>query len=69
MDWDQILERLSITGITLLVLGIWISMQASTVCRLVLKEHSERFITPMKMAGLALAILGAIILLDFIPGL
>ncbi len=69
MNWERVLARLSVPGLTLLVLGVLTCAQSAKLCRLVLKEKGERAILPVKVAGLAMAILGAVILLDLIPGL
>lgn len=69
MNWERVLARLSVPGLTLLVLGVLTCAQSAKLCRLALKEKGERAILPVKVAGLAMAILGAAILLDLIPGL
>ena len=69
MNWEKVLSRLSVPGLTLLVLGVLTSAQAAKLCRLVFKERGERAILPVRITGLVLALLGAAILLDLIPGL
>ncbi|MDD3336645.1 MAG: hypothetical protein PHI98_14225 [Eubacteriales bacterium] len=69
MDWNKLFSRLSVPGLTLLVVGMIGCFQATKLCRLVFRERGERWIMPMKLVGLALAVLGALILLDVIPGL
>lgn len=69
MNWELIWSRLSVPGITLLVLGSMMCVQAVKLCRLVFKEKGERAIMPMRVIGLIIALIGAAILLDFIPGL
>ena len=63
MNWQKVLSRLSIPGILLLVLGAVACTQAAKVCK------SERLTLCVRIAGLALALAGALILLDLIPGL
>lgn len=43
--------------------------QATRLCRFVLRDRGERAVLPVRIAGLALALLGALILLDVFPGL
>ncbi len=69
MNWDAIFSRLSVTGVTLLLCGALISLYATKLARFVFREKGERLILPLRLAGLALAVFGALILLDFIPGL
>ena len=69
VDWNKVLSRLSVPGLTLLLVGGLLCMQATKLCRLVLKEKGERAILPLRILGLLIALLGAAILLDFIPGL
>ncbi|MEG2355548.1 MAG: hypothetical protein RSC40_01185 [Clostridia bacterium] len=69
MDWYKVLSRLSVPGLTLLLVGTLLCMQSAKLCRLVLKEKGERAILPLRIAGLVVALLGTAILLDFIPGL
>jgi hypothetical protein len=67
MDWKGIASRLSLPGLALLVMGAAIGYEAPMLCKLVWKEKGEKLVTPMKLVGLALALVGALILLDFIP--
>lgn len=67
MDWQKMLSRLSIPGLILLVAGVALSTQAARLCGLMGK--TERCALWLKLVGLALVLLGAVILLDFIPGL
>lgn len=69
LNWEKIWSRLSVPGITLLLVGVLTCTQAAKLCRLVWKDKGERAILPVKFAGLAAALLGALILLDLIPGL
>ena len=63
MYWQKVLSRLSIPGVILLALGAVACTQAPRFCK------SERLTVIVRIAGLALALAGALILLDFIPGL
>jgi len=63
MNWQKMLDRLSIPGLLLLVLGAVVGMKAAKVAK------TERLVFVLRIAGLLLAVLGALILLDFIPGL
>ena len=69
MDWQKVLSRLSVPGVTLLLAGVVVCVQATRLCRLVLGDRGERAVLPVRLAGLALALLGALILLDVFPGL
>ena len=61
MNWQKTLSRLSIPGLVLLVLGAVACTQANRL--------QERFVLPVRIAGLAAVLAGAAILLDLIPGL
>ena len=63
MNWQKILDRLSIPGLILLVLGAVAATQAEKYCK------SERLCMIARIAGLGSAMIGAVILLDLIPGL
>ena len=63
MNWQKVMERLSIPGLALLVLGAVAATQAPKFCK------SERLCMIARMAGLAAALLGSVILLDLIPGM
>lgn len=67
MDWQKVLSRLSIPGLILLVTGVVMGSQAVRLCGLA--GFRERAVLWLRLIGLALALLGAAILLDFIPGL
>ena len=69
MDWQKVLSRLSVPGLTLLLVGILLCLNSAKLCALALGDRAERAVTPLKLFGLVLAILGAAILLDLIPGL
>lgn len=69
MDWQKVLSRLSVTGVTLLLAGAVLCVQAAKLCRLVLGDRGERAVLPVRLVGLALALAGALILLDVFPGL
>ena len=63
MNWQKILDKLSIPGLILLVLGAVAATQAGKYCK------SERLCMIVRMTGLVSALLGAVIMLDLIPGL
>jgi Na+/proline symporter len=65
--WQGVLSRLSVPGLILLALGAVLCYGAPKIASLIWKEEAERAITPLKVAGLLVAILGAIILMDLIP--
>ena len=67
--WEKVASRLSVPGLALVALGALVCFEATKLCRLVWKEGGERAKVPMKVAGLLLCLLGALILLDFIPNL
>ena len=63
MNWQKVLSRLSIPGLVLLVLGAVACTQAPRLFK------SERLMLIARIAGLVCAVVGAAILLDFIPGM
>ncbi len=69
MDWQKVMSRLSVPGLTLLLAGGLLATQAMRLCRLVFGDRAERAVLPLRIFGLVVALLGALILLDFIPGL
>ena len=60
---QKVLERMSIPGLLLLALGVVVCTQAAKRCK------TERLSAAARLIGLVLALAGALILLDFIPGL
>ncbi len=63
MYWQTVRSRLSIPGLALLLLG-------AVVCMLVPRyAKRERVVLAARLGGLALAVVGTLILLDLIPGL
>jgi hypothetical protein len=67
MYWQGVLSRLSIPGLCLLALGAALGYGAKWICGKVLKQGGERAVVPVKVAGLLMALVGALILLDIIP--
>ena len=63
MNWQKMLDRLSVPGLVLLVLGAVVGMKAARIAK------TERLVSAFRIAGITLALIGALILLDFIPGL
>ena len=66
---ERVLSRASLPGLALLALGAWWILGAQGLCRVVFGEKGQRFVMPLKGLGMILAIVGALIVLDFIPGL
>lgn len=69
MNWDAIFSRLSVTGVTLLLGGALLSLYATKAARFLFRDAGERLVLPIRLVGLAIAVFGTLILLDFIPGL
>ena len=69
MNWDAIFSRLSVTGVSALLCGVLLCLYATKLVRFIFRDHGERLVLPVRLVGLALAVFGALILLDFIPGL
>jgi len=63
MNWQKMMDKLSIPGLILLVLGAVAATQAGRLCQ------NERLCMAARIAGLISALLGAAILLDVFPGL
>lgn len=63
MNWQRIVSKLSVPGLALLLAGAVLCLAAPKWCK------KEKQALPCKAAGLALALLGAVILLDIIPGM
>ena len=62
--WQGVLSRLSVPGIVLVAVGALLVYEAPRVARLVFKAQAQRATVPMKIAGLVMALVGALILLD-----
>lgn len=63
MYWQTLQSRLSIPGLALLLLG-------AVVCTLAPRHlKRERAALAARFGGLLLAVLGTLVLLDYIPGL
>ena len=67
MDWNGVLERLSVPGLILLAAGAVLGYGARWLAPKLFAKGGDRAVVPMKVVGLALALLGALILLDIIP--
>ena len=67
--WEKVASRLSVPGLALIAVGALLCVQAQRLCAWAFREKEARFVLTAKIAGVALALLGALILLDFIPGL
>lgn len=68
VNGSQILERLSVPGLTLLAVGAALGYLAQPLCARLPQRWRGRAVLPARLIGLALALAGAVILLDFIPG-
>ncbi len=66
--WEKVITRLSVPGIILITAGIVLFFQSGKVSQWIFREKAERAALPVKLLGLLLAVFGALILLDFIPG-
>lgn len=69
LDAQKILSRLSVPGVAALVVGALLGFFSKPLSAFLFKERAERFQMPVKWVGLALTVFGALVLLDFIPGL
>ena len=67
MYWQEVAGRLSIPGLCLLLLGAGLGYGARWLCAKVFRQGGERAVVPVKVAGLLLALAGALLLLDIIP--
>lgn len=65
--WQGVLSRLSIPGVALMAMGALLTLDAKRLSNLVWKQGGDRAVMPLKVAGLVMALLGALILLDIIP--
>ncbi len=67
LDGEKILSRLSVTGLSILLVGLLLGFGANKLCTLIFKEKADKWVLPCKLVGLALSIWAALILLDVIP--
>jgi hypothetical protein len=67
--WQGVLSRLSVPGLALLALGAALVVLAPKLVGWFGKRGGGRAVMPVKVAGLILAVLGALILLDVFPNL
>ncbi len=63
MNWQKVLDKLSIPGLILLALGAVMAIKADKLCQ------DERLQIAVRISGLLIALYGAAILLDAFPGL
>ena len=63
--WDGVLSRLSVPGMVALAVGALMCWEAPKLAKLVFKEGGDRAVLPLKVAGLALAVVGAVLCLGF----
>lgn len=66
MDWDKILSKLSVPGLILVALGAVMCFGAGWLAGKLFKRHKEKAALWLKWAGLALAVLGSLDLLDIL---
>lgn len=66
LDMDKILDRLSVPGLILLVLGAVLGYGSRFLAQKVFPKQEEKAALTIKWVGLAMALLAALILLDFI---
>ena len=66
MDMDKILARLSVPGLILLAAGAALGFISRVIAGKLFPKWGEKGVTALQWAGLALAILASLILLDFI---
>ena len=67
LDGEKILSRLSVTGLSILAVGLVLGFGARKVCGVLFRDKADQWIMPCKLLGLALSIWAALILLDIIP--
>ncbi|MBE0600717.1 MAG: hypothetical protein IH607_02950 [Firmicutes bacterium] len=60
--WQGVLARMNIVGVILVLVGAGISFGAKKLAPLLFKEPEAK-VLPIKFAGLALAVIGALITL------
>ena len=65
--WQTVASRVNVPGLLLLALGVVLSFGAPRLSRWLGKWGGDRAILPMKVAGLVLAVLGAIVALQILP--
>ncbi len=65
--WQGVVSRLSVPGLVLLGLGVVIGYGAPKIAAWLWKSKAERAALFLRVAGLVLAILGTLMLVDIIP--
>lgn len=66
LNGAQILERLSPAGLILLITGALMGYLADHIAGRLSQQHTARLALAVRLAGLAFAVIGTLILLDFI---
>lgn len=67
LDGKEILSRLSVTGISIMAVGLILGFGGHKLCALIFKDKGEKLTLPARLIGLALCIWAALILMDVIP--
>ena len=63
--WNGVLSRLNLPGIALLLLGALLTYGAPRLAPRFFPKGGDRAVMPLKVAGLALAVVGAVLCLGF----
>ncbi len=69
---EKVLSRLSVPGVALLAVGAALGFGAERLCRQVFRDDeakARKWAVPLKIGGLVMALVGALILLDVFPNL
>ena len=68
---EKILSRLSVPGVALLIIGAVLGFGAERAAALVFRDErkARKAVLPLKIGGLLMALVGALILLDVFPNL
>jgi hypothetical protein len=65
--WQGVVSRLSVPGLVLLGIGVAVGYGAPKIAAWLWKGKGERAVLFVRVTGLALAILGTLMLVDIIP--
>lgn len=67
LDGNAILSRLSVTGLTIMIVGLILGFGGAKVCALLFKEKGDKLVLPVRLIGLGLCVWATLILIDVIP--